>query len=96
MCHISYIYFSQRINDLTKNAHAQGLDKIFQRLGTSESQPCLRAVNTNGAGRKAHAVVLLTLYIQNIRLEGVNPPHFTSLYYPPNQSLKQKCSRLGS
>jgi hypothetical protein len=38
----------------------------------------------------------LTLYIQNIKLEGVNPPHYSTLYFPPNQQLKQKSSRWGS
>jgi len=54
------------------------------------------AANTNGAGREAHAAVFLTLYIQNIKPEGVNPPHPANLYFILNQSLNVKCSRLGS
>jgi len=38
----------------------------------------------------------LTLYIQNIKPEGVNPPHQPTLYFPPNQQLKQKYSSWGS
>jgi hypothetical protein len=52
--------------------------------------------NTNGADRKACAAVFLTLYIQNIKPEGANPPTFDTLYCPANQSLKQESSGLGS
>jgi hypothetical protein len=52
--------------------------------------------NTNGADRKACAAVFLTLYIQNIKLERANEPCSMNLYFPANQSFKQKFSSLGS
>jgi hypothetical protein len=52
--------------------------------------------NTNGADQKACAAVFLTLYIQNIKPEGVFVSSSANLYFQANQSFKQKCSRSGS
>ncbi len=41
--------------------------------------------NTNGADQKACAAVFLTLYIQNIKPEGVFVSSSVNLYFPANQ-----------
>jgi hypothetical protein len=38
----------------------------------------------------------LTLYYQNIKPKGVNPPQSASLYSYPNEQLAKKSSTLGS
>jgi hypothetical protein len=62
------------------------------RLCRQSSQPR----NTNGADQKACAAVFLTLYIQNIKPDGVIVSSSVNLYFPANQSFKQKYARLGS
>jgi hypothetical protein len=42
------------------------------------------------------AAPFLTLYFQDIKSEGVNPPHLTTLYFHPNERLTKKSSTFGS
>jgi hypothetical protein len=53
-------------------------------------------VETRTAQTGRPAPLFFTLYIQNISLEGVNPPGFGHLYLEMNQLLNPKSSRSGS
>ena len=52
--------------------------------------------NKNGASPKGPAPHLFTLYYQNIKPKGVNPPHTTTLYSTQNEQLTKKSSTQGS
>jgi hypothetical protein len=54
------------------------------------------STNTNGADQKAGAAVFSTLYIQNIKPDRVFVSSSANLYFPANQSFKQKYARSGS